>query len=114
MTSGRPGTICGICWIAPKAAAKLHVNISVTRIVVNRRSGANKATIDGLRRVAAWLFCCQAGDSGRNGRMTINGRAVGEIGQTAAIAGHFDVEGRLTGEAPDHWIRHDVSMLWTA
>lgn len=33
------GTICGICWMAPKAAAKLQVNISVVMMVVRRNPG---------------------------------------------------------------------------
>ena len=75
MTSGSPGTICGICWIAPNAAAKLHVNMIVVTIVIRRSSGENSSAMLGRRSVPASRFFCQAGDSGRNGRITISGTA---------------------------------------
>ena len=74
-TSGRPGTICGTCWIAPNAAPYDIANISVVTIVVRRSSGANSAAMLGRLSVPDAFFCCQIGDSGRNGRMTISGIA---------------------------------------
>ena len=44
-------------------------------MVVRRNSGVNSAAIDGRRKVPDARFCCHAGDSGRNGRMAINGSA---------------------------------------
>ncbi len=74
-TSGRPGTICCTCWIAPNAAPYDIANISVVTIVVRRRSGAKSAAMLGRFSVPAAFFCCQIGDSGRNGRMKISGIA---------------------------------------
>ena len=47
----------------------------VVTIVVRRSSGVNNAARLGRRNVPAALFRCQAGDSGRNGRITMSGRA---------------------------------------
>ncbi len=74
-TSGSPGTICCTCWIAPNAAPYAHANMIVVTIVVRRRSGANSAAMLGRLSVPAAFFCCQAGDSGRNGRIRISGMA---------------------------------------
>ena len=75
-TSASPGTICcGICWIAPNAAPKLHANMIVVTIVVRRNCGANSSPMLGRLSVPAAFFSRQTGDSGRNGRMTISGIA---------------------------------------
>ena len=47
----------------------------VVTIVVRRRAGVNSAAKLGRRSVPARFFAIQAGDSGRNGRMTISGMA---------------------------------------
>ena len=47
----------------------------VVTMVVRRRSGLNSSAKLGRRSVPAALFCSQAGDSGRNGRIRISGNA---------------------------------------
>ena len=47
----------------------------VVTIVVRRSSGEKSAAMLGRLSVPAAFFCCQAGDSGRNGRMRISGIA---------------------------------------
>ena len=61
--------------MAPNAAPYANANISVVTMVVRRSSGVNSCAIDGRRNVPAAFFACQAGDSGRNGRMMISGSA---------------------------------------
>ena len=47
----------------------------VVTIVVRRSSGENSAAMLGRLSVPALFFCCQIGDSGRNGRIRISGIA---------------------------------------
>jgi hypothetical protein len=70
-----PGTIRGMCWIAPNAAPKLHANMIVVTIVVCRNCGAKSSARLGRFSVPARFFSCQIGDSGRKGRTMINGSA---------------------------------------
>ena len=74
-TCSRPGTTRGICWIAPKAVAYTAAIITVVTIVVRRNSGVKRAAKLGRLRVPARFFSCHAGDSGRNGLMTMSGIA---------------------------------------
>src|SRR6266550_1138797 len=74
-TCGSPGTICGICWIAPNAAPYEHANMIVVMIVVRASSGEKIAARLGRRIVPDNFFNRHAGDSGRNGRMMISGIA---------------------------------------
>ena len=65
-----------MCWMAPNAAPKLHANMIVVTIVVRAELRARTArAMLGRLSVPACFFCCQIGDSGRNGRMTISGIA---------------------------------------
>ena len=61
--------------MAPNAAPYANANINVVTIVVRRNCGVNSSAIDGRRSVPAAFFACQAGDSGRKGRMMISGSA---------------------------------------
>ena len=74
-TSGSPGTICGICWIAPKAAPSVQANMIVVTIVVRRSAGENSSPRLGRRSVPAARFSAHTGDSGRNGRIRMSGIA---------------------------------------
>ena len=71
-----PGTMRGMCWIAPNAAPNAHANMIVVTIVVLRiRRREQLAEARAACSVPACFFCCQTGDSGRNGRITISGIA---------------------------------------
>ena len=70
-----PGTMRGICWMAPNAAAYAHAIMTVVTMVVRRNCGWNSSAKLGRCRVPARFFSCHAGDSGRNGRMSISGIA---------------------------------------
>src|ERR1700733_14017504 len=61
--------------MAPNAAPKLQANMIVLTIDVLRRSGRKISKNDGRRRVPLARFACQAGDSGRKGRIKISGMA---------------------------------------
>ena len=74
-TSWSPGIICGSCWMAPNAAPYDIANMIVVTIVVRRSAGAKSAAMLGRFSVPASFFCCQIGDSGRNGRIRISGIA---------------------------------------
>ena len=74
-TSGMPGTMRGMCWIAPNAAPNAHANMIVVTIVVFAYAGANSSPRLGRFSVPACFFCCQIGDSGRKGRITRSGIA---------------------------------------
>ena len=61
--------------MAPNAAPYDIANMIVVTIVVRRNAGENSAAMLGRFSVPAAFFCCQIGDSGRNGRMRISGIA---------------------------------------
>ena len=73
--SSRPGTIRGACCSAPNAAPYAQANITVVTIVVRRNSGRKSSKMLGRFKVPAAFFWYHVGDSGRNGRMTMSGRA---------------------------------------
>ena len=70
-----PATVAERVDVASLCAAKLHVNIKVVTIVVRRRPGLNSSAMLGRLSVPAWRFFIHAGDSGKNGRITISGNA---------------------------------------
>src|SRR5438876_324840 len=55
----------GRCWIAPKAAPKLHAYIQAVMRVVLRNWGWNSSAKLGRRNVPLVFFSCQMGESGR-------------------------------------------------
>ena len=55
--------------------AVAQANISEVTIVVLRYWGWNSSTMLGRLSVPAAFFCCQTGDSGRNGRIRMSGSA---------------------------------------
>ena len=61
--------------MAPNAAPKLQANMIVVTIVVRRNCGAKRSARLGRFSAPAAFFSRQTGDSGRNGRTTINGIA---------------------------------------
>ena len=61
--------------MAPNAAPYDMANISVVTIVARRSPGLKISARLGRFSVPAAFFCCQIGDSGRKGRMMINGSA---------------------------------------
>ena len=58
-----------------KGSAIAQANMSVVTRVVRRNSGENSSAKLGRLSVPASRFCCHTGDSGRKGRMRINGMA---------------------------------------
>ena len=76
-TSARPGTMRGICWMAPNAARvdARHHDRRDDRRARGTAAGTARAKLGRLQRAGAPSSRCQAGDSGRNGRMMISGIA---------------------------------------
>src|SRR5665213_2906279 len=66
---------CGVSCKAPNAVAKLQANSKAVTMEVRRYFGMNNSPILGRLSVPASFFFSQAGDSGRNGRMKISGKA---------------------------------------
>ena len=63
-TSGKPGVICGDCWMVPNAAPYAQANSSAVTMVTRRNSGLNSSRTLGRFNVPATRWCSHCGDSG--------------------------------------------------